>query len=114
MPMLEGLPYEVHRAGKFLVVEVCGVLDEHSVSHLRRTLTELYEVKDVSVVLDMSRVPLVDSEGFGTLIHIQKRLTEMGRKLILVGCQEAVRLALSLTRLEMLFPNYPSLQQIPA
>jgi len=56
---------------------------------------------------------LVDSAGFGALINIQKRLTEAGRQLALVGCHESVLRALRLTRLEILFPHYPSIADVP-
>jgi anti-anti-sigma factor len=63
--------------------------------------------------MDMSRVNHVDSEGFGALLYLQKKLVENGKRLALVGCQERVREALQLTRLEALLPHYISFDNLP-
>jgi len=90
------------------------MLDDTSVSELRRAFVSVFSESERLVVLDVSSVPLIDSDGFGALINIQKRLTEMDRSLALAGCQEAVRIALALTRLEVLFPAYPTVNSVPA
>jgi anti-anti-sigma factor len=96
-----------------ILVELIGALDDSNVHDLRRAFETLPDHPAPLLAFDMTRVPYVDDEGFGALINIQKRLAEKGRALVLVGCQEAVRIALALTRLEILFPNYPSLASIP-
>ena len=96
-----------------LLVRLRGILDESAIADLRRVAVAIYDCPAQTVVLDLTAVPLVDSDGFGTLINMQKRLTETKRSLALVGCQEAVRMALTLTRLEVLLPCYPSLRDVP-
>ncbi len=103
----------VRRQRDRLIVALSGVLDESTVGDLRSTLVRALEEAEQSVILDVTNVPLIDSDGFGALINIQKRLTEAGKSLALTGCQEAVRLALSLTRLEVLFPCYPTNESVP-
>lgn len=109
----QGLTCSLSRKSGLLVVKPAGMIDEQSVHALRHSFHEVYSTKSKVVVMDMARVPLVDSEGLGALINLQKRLVESGRKLVLVGCQEPVRAALSLTRLEVLFPHYPTLASVP-
>lgn len=96
-----------------MVVAVSGILDETSVGEFRRAFVQVLNASERLVVLDVSGVPLIDSDGFGALINIQKRLTESGKTLALAGCQQAVRLALSLTRLEVLFPSYADVDSVP-
>jgi anti-anti-sigma factor len=96
-----------------LVLSVDGMLDEFSVGEFRRSVAHVVNGPERLIVLDMSKVPLIDSDGFGALINLQKRLTEKGKSLALAGCQEAVRIALSLTRLEVLFPSYANVESVP-
>jgi anti-anti-sigma factor len=92
-----------------LIVELAGALDEPSVSELRQAFSEILQRARKTVAVDMSRVTHVDSEGFGALLYLQKRLVENGQRLALIGCQDNVREALQLTRLEALLPHYTSL-----
>jgi anti-anti-sigma factor len=104
---------ETYRRNGRQVVVVRGILDESSVGEFRRAFVQALNEPERLVIVDVSEVPLIDSDGFGALIIIQKRLTEMNKSLALAGCQEAVRLALSLTRLEVLFPTYPDVESVP-
>lgn len=96
-----------------LIVEIAGALDATSVQELRAAYTEILQRARRIVAVDMRRVSQVDSEGFGALLYLQKRLVENGQRLALVGCQEGVREALQLTRLEALLPHYASLNHLP-
>lgn len=96
-----------------LIVEIASALDETSVQELRAAFTAILQRARRIVAVDMSRVSHVDSEGFGALLYLQKRLVENGRMLALVGCQDSVREALQLTRLEALLPHYASMDLLP-
>lgn len=106
------LAVTVQRRDDLAVVELVGSLESASLGDLRRALDALVSDPAPTVVLDMARVPSVESEGFGLLIHAQKRLVESGKRLALAGCQEPVRAALALTGLEFLFPLYASLDSV--
>jgi anti-sigma B factor antagonist len=97
-----------------IIVTLSGILDETSVGEFRRAFLPVFETTERLVVVDVTGVPLIDSDGVGALINVQKRLTEKERSLALAGCQEAVRIALALTRLEVLFPSYPTADRVPA
>jgi len=97
-----------------LVVKLGGVLDGEELSELRLAVPEILSNPLRLIVLDVSEVSLIDSEGFGALLNIQKQLTESDKTMALAGCREAVLLALSLTRLEVLFRCYPDVQSVPA
>ncbi len=96
-----------------LIVEIASALDETSVQELRAAFTAILQRARRIVAVDMSRVSHVDSEGFGALLYLQKRLVENGQMLALVGCQDSVREALQLTRLEALLPHYASMDLLP-
>lgn len=96
-----------------LVISVKGLLDESSLNEFRRAVVQAITGPERLIIIDASGVPLIDSDGFGALINLQKRLTETGKTLALAGCQEPVRIALALTRLEVLFPTYLDVDSVP-
>src|SRR5262249_42291527 len=105
--------YTITGADDLIIAELAGDLDEFAAEDLRSAISQLCAEPARRVVLDMSEVPFVDARGLGVLINIQKNVTDSGRCLFLVGCQEPVRLALALTRIEVLFRCYPSIGSIP-
>ncbi len=95
------------------VLNAFGVIDETTVLSLTKYVNNLKLQLGSSLIINMAGVTYVDSEGFGSLMSLQSRLMESGGKLVLVSCRDDVRLALKLTRLEVLFPMYDSLQEVP-
>jgi anti-anti-sigma factor len=107
------LKLSCHVTNGFLVIDAEGLLEETTVSIFNEFIRDsLLQVTPI-VVLDMSRIRYVDSEGFGALIHFQMKLMESSCKLALLACQKSVQEALKLTRLYMLLPAYTSLGNIP-
>ncbi len=94
-----------------LVVRLRGVLDDSTVEIFRRQSQVLCEESHASLVIDMSEVPFVDSDGLGALIYLQKQLTGKRRPFALVGCRESVRSVLHLTRLEVLLPCFSTVDE---
>src|SRR5262249_26117121 len=88
-----------------------GVLDDSTVEEFREKCQLLCDTSKAPFVIDMANVSFVDSDGFGALILLQKQLTEAKRRLALIGCQESVRSALHLTRLEILLPCFNTVSE---
>ena len=59
-----------------------------------------------NIVVDLSRVPIVDSSGIGSMIRCHSELSKRGGKLKLVGAHEIVRNAFKMTRLDSVFEFY--------
>jgi len=75
---------------------------------MRVALREMIDQKPNRLVVDLSRVPYVDSSGLAVLIGAMQRLEHEGGVFMLAGAQEAVRLILESARLDqyfLLFPN---------
>jgi anti-sigma B factor antagonist len=113
-PAQIAIPLTITQNQDRLVIKLGGVLDDGELVELRRATPEILNEPFRLIVLDVSDVSFIDSEGFGALLNIQKQLTESDKSMALAGCREAVRLALSLTRLEVLFRCYPDVQSVPA
>src|SRR5207245_11401979 len=58
------------------------------------------------LVINLTRVPMVDSSGIGSLIRCHSAVTAAGGKVRLVGVGEMVRQSLKVTRLERVFEFY--------
>jgi anti-anti-sigma factor len=59
------------------------------------------------VIVDLSKVPSVDSSGMGNLVRCQSALSSRGGSLKIVGARASVLHALSLTRLDQMFEFFP-------
>lgn len=70
------LDIEVDQAGGVTICRPVGELDAFTVSQFRQTLAEL--AVNPRLLIDMSRVPFVDSAGLGALIGGIRRTRELG------------------------------------
>ncbi len=85
--------FESQGAVELLAPEVA--LNHENAEQLYRAITERVFAGQPMVVLDMSKVPLVDSAGLETLLNIQQTLRESAGLLKLAGlsqlCQDIFR-----------------------
>src|SRR5689334_13134828 len=85
-----------------------GAIDLHVSPEIRAALLKLIDKKPKRLVVDLSRVPYVDSSGIATLILARQSLDEHGGRFMLAGAQDAVQLILSTARLDQYFELFPS------
>jgi anti-sigma B factor antagonist len=76
-----------------------GRLDASNVGEARASLNQYIDTTSDDVVVDLSRVDLIDVTGLGMLAGAHRRLERAGRQLILRGCADHVRRVLAVTRL---------------
>ena len=85
-----------------------GAIDLHVAPEIRASLRSMIDKKPKRLVVDLSRVPYIDSSGLAVLIGAMQSLEHEGGLFMLAGAQEAVRLILESARLDqyfLLFPN---------
>jgi anti-sigma B factor antagonist len=70
------LDIEVHQGDGYTICRPIGELDAFTVSQFRQALSELASTH--RLLIDMSRVPFVDSAGLGALIGGIRRTRELG------------------------------------
>ena len=70
------LDIEVHHGEGYIICRPVGELDAFTVSQFRQALAEL--ASNPRLLIDMSRVPFVDSAGLGALIGGIRRARELG------------------------------------
>jgi anti-sigma B factor antagonist len=85
------LDVEVHEGEGYTICRPIGELDAFTVSQFRQTLADL--ASHHRLLIDMSRVPFVDSAGLGALIGGIRRTRELGGD-VAVACNRPTLLRL--------------------
>ena len=93
------------------VVELQGELDGESAELFQDTITSLIDAHKAGIVLDMSDVGFIDSEGLEQLLWVRDYCNESNCQLRLAGLDETVAKILELTRLEDEFDCYAELSE---
>jgi anti-sigma B factor antagonist len=87
-----------------------GAIDLHVSPELRASLREIIDEKPKRLVVDLSRVPYVDSSGIAVLIGAMQSLEHEGGVFLLAGAQETVMTILESARLDKYFRLYPDVK----
>ncbi len=81
----------------------------------RTTLTEFEDVvradKSTALIVDLSAVPYVDSDGLGAIIKAHVSLSKTGRKLALAGVPGRLQALLKVTGVGQIIASFPSIQE---
>ncbi len=93
------------------VVELQGELDGDFTEMLKDTITDIIKTDKTGMVLDMSRVPFIDSRGLEELLWARDYCNENRRGMRLAGLDENCSKILEITRLENEFDCYAELSE---
>ncbi len=85
-----------------------------SASAFAESLQEALEGEKGHLLLELSRVPDMDSTGLGELVDYRERYKRKGRRLILINPSPRVRRLLQTSSLEQLFPTYGAVEEAVA
>jgi anti-sigma B factor antagonist len=98
---------QVRKSGQTAILVVEGKLSiGAAVDEFRDRWSEAVAAGAHDIVLDLSRVPIIDSSGIGSMIKCHSVVSKNGGKLKLVGAHEIVRQAFKMTRLDSVFEFY--------
>lgn len=87
-----------------VVGRVEGEVDLHNSPSLRGEINHaLKGMKTEKLVLNLSKVPYMDSSGIAVLVETLKELRKVGGKLVLTELQPRVRGVLEIARLDSIF-----------
>jgi anti-sigma B factor antagonist len=73
------------------------------VDDFRAKWTEALNAGEKFILINLSRVTMMDSSGIGTMIRCHSAINAAGGKLRLVGANNTVRQAFKVTRLDKVF-----------
>lgn len=84
-----------------------GAIDLHVAPEIRASLRAMTDRKPKRLVVDLSKVPYVDSSGLAVLIAAMQSMEHNGGIFMLAGAQEAVQTILESARLDQYFLLFP-------
>jgi len=88
-----------------------GAIDLHVSPELRASLRAIIDdQKPKRLVVDLSRVPYIDSSGIAVLIGAMQSLEHEGGTFLLAGAREGVRMILESARLDQYFRLFPDVE----
>ena len=93
------------------VVELQGELDGDFAELFQSTITNIIAKKKMCIVLDMSAVGFIDSQGLEQLLWARDYCNENKRELRLAGLDENCMRILEITQLEHEFEHYMELSE---
>ena len=94
----------VRHAGDAAVVALQGEIDLHNSPVVRTALLELLEEKKPArLVINLARVPYVDSSAIAVLVESLQKMRKIGGKVYLVQLQPRVQGLLEIARLDSIF-----------
>jgi anti-sigma B factor antagonist len=92
--------------GGCLIVRMVGELDVAAAPLLREHILGQLALGQTRIVIDMSRVPIVDSAGLGALIVAHDEATARGGSVRLACAPRSVLRVFEITRMDRLFELY--------
>lgn len=99
----------LRKQGSTAILEIEGKLSlGPSVDEFRAKWTDAVSTGSRDVVVNLGRVPMIDSSGIGSLIRCHSAVTANGGKMKLVGVGEVVRQSFKVTRLDRVFEFHES------
>jgi len=88
-----------------------GAIDLHVSPELRASLRAIIDhEKPKRLVVDLSRVPYIDSSGIAVLIGAMQSVEHEGGTFLLAGAQDGVRMILESARLDQYFRLFPDVE----
>ena len=93
------------------VVELQGEFDGDAIELFQNTITDIIAKHKAGIVLDMSGVGFVDSQGLEQLLWSRDYCSENKSEIRLAGLDENVGKILEITRLESEFDRYAELAE---
>lgn len=97
---------KTEQCGAITVVKPEGPLTNTEASDFEPMVRELIKVHRGRVVLDMAKVPYMDSRGLGALVDITNQLAQLGQRLRLCSVNETLQQVIHVTGLSPLFEQF--------
>jgi anti-sigma B factor antagonist len=91
-------------------VDLDGRLDASNAQTLKESLEQLIDGGITQLVVDLTKVPFIDSAGLAALVSTLKATRRAGGNVLLTGVQPQARTVFSLTMLDQVFAIHPSVE----
>lgn len=96
------------------VVSLEGNIHEGNCDEIKHRIESLIEEGKINIIVDLSRVPDMDSSGIGIFISLLDRVGKMNGTLKLASIQPFVMDVINISGLSKVFENYNSVNEASA
>jgi len=107
----EGMRIDLDTHGSTTVARLCGSADMTATEQMKEHLLSLADSPCERIVLDLSGLEFISSEGLGAIIAAHLRCRPQEGRLVLAAPPDQIRHMLAVTRLDRLFAIYDSVEQ---
>jgi len=105
------MKFDTKSKGRYLVVTILEErLGADRALSFKESMAKLIEQGHGAFILDLSRINFIDSSGLGAILATAKRLGNVG-DILIVGTSETVGSMFKLTRMDRIFPMFPSVEE---
>ena len=113
-PSDESVIQGIRWQGGSAVVSAVGDIDLNRSIAFQHSLLKLLDEKPKRIIIDLSRVPYMDSSGVASLVKLLSRVRKCGSALYLVNLTDRVRSVFEITRLDSVFTICSSVEEAMA
>jgi stage II sporulation protein AA (anti-sigma F factor antagonist) len=107
------LRISVRLQGRTATAALAGEFDLTAAKEVRQELDRLIDGGHRRLIIDLRKVPFLDSSGLGVLLGRYGRLRELGGEMFLVGAQPPVRTVLQMSGVPKVVPVLRSESEVP-
>lgn len=95
-----------------LLVSLSGELDQYAVADLKSKIDiEIQAAQKRNLIIDLSKVSLMDSSGIGLIVGRYKIIHSLGGKLVICGVNEYVDKMITLSGIKKIIPLYKNAEE---
>ena len=85
------------------ILSIAGELDALSVQDLRPVIERIADDRPPKVLVDLSKLRLIDSSGVGAIVALYKRIKAQGGNVAVIGLKDQPLAIFKLLRLDRVF-----------
>jgi anti-sigma B factor antagonist len=100
------MPAFLRKEGGAVIVDLQGRMSMGEVDEFRQKWSEAVASGSKQLIINLTRVTMMDSSGIGTMIRCHSAVTASGGTIKVVGANTIVRQAFKVTRLDNVFSFY--------
>ncbi|MDI6778775.1 MAG: STAS domain-containing protein [Bacteroidota bacterium] len=90
--------------GTIGIIEIkSSLIGEEEIDELREAVTDFIEQGNKKLILDLSRVGIINSAGIGALISAYTNFSKNGGDVVLIGVNKSVKNVFIITKLSEVF-----------
>lgn len=94
--------------GEITILDIVGEIDLYNAPELEVTVRKLITEKKIKILINMSQVPFIDSNGLAKLIFTQRELKKVSGSLKLAALSPAILKIFEATKLDKVLSVFAS------